>query len=283
MKPKIPVCPVLGLVMAVVMCGTDVRAQNAPVSVADAARQEMILDYGKKVMAGNNPGSNAAPASEMYAREGQQLASQLQVISDNEDVNYTIVEGDTLTIAFKDRDQENRAAYKVSQLGEIFMPLLGAVKVAGLNRKQARDRISMMMKDYIREPQINIAINTDGRVMVFGAVSGPGIYNLANKMSVMEAVFAAGGFIKESAELGSVIVIRGPVEKPVILKLNLKKMIARGDRTDDVLVKPGDFIYVPTTLISNLDSFWNTMQGLLMKWYSLGGSVPIKNRGTFAW
>jgi len=223
----------------------------------------------------------AAPGS--YAREGEQLASQLQVISDNEDVSYTIVEGDTLAVSFKDRAQMNRAAYKVSSTGEIYMPLLGAVKVAGLNRKQARERVDMMLKEYIRDPQAHIVINAEGRVMVFGAVSGPGIYDLNSKMSVMETILKAGGAIKASAEMGSVIVIRGPVEKPMILKLNLKKMITRGDRSEDILVKPGDFIYIPTTVISNLDSFWNTASNLLMRWYGLGGTQPIKNRGSYAW
>jgi protein involved in polysaccharide export with SLBB domain len=282
MKPKM----ILRSLLSAVLCwtvGAGASPARAEISVSEATRQEMILDYGKKVVAENAAPVHSAAAADPYAQEGQQMASQLQVISDNEDVNYTIVEGDTLAVTFKDRDQVSRAAYKVSQAGEIFMPLLGAVKLAGLNRKQARERVDMMLKDYIRDPRVSIAINADGRVMVFGAVEGPGIYNLSSKMTVMEAIFSAGGFIQRTAELGSVIVIRGPVEKPVILKLNLKKMIARGDRSDDVMVKPGDFVYVPTTLISNLDTFWNTMQGLLMKWYGLGGSQPIKARGTFAW
>ncbi len=252
------------------------QAQN----IAEAMRQEMVLDYGKKVFAEH---SGQDEAVSPYAREGQQIASQLQVISDNEDINYTIVDGDTLTITYKDREQTNRAAYKVSQTGEIFMPLLGPVKVGGLNRKQARERVDMMMKDYIRDPQLSVLVNADGRVMVFGAVSQPGIYNLASKMSVMEAIFSAGGFTKKTAEMGSVIVIRGPPEKPVLLKLNLTKMLMRGDRSEDIAVKPGDFIYVPTSFISNLEKFWDTASGFLGRWYSLGGIPPIKDRGTFAW
>ena len=283
MKPKNLFRLVWSVAWVVAMGGSLGHADVTPVSVSDATRQEMILDYGKKVVADNAAGANPSAVSDPYMREGQQMATQLQVIADNEDVNYTIVEGDTLTIAYKDRDQMSRAAYKVSQAGEVFMPLLGAVKVAGLNRKQARERVDVMMKDFIRDPHVNMAINTDGRVMVFGAVMQPGIYNLANKMSVMESIFSAGGFVKQTAELGSVIVIRGPVEKPVILKLNLKKMITRGDRSEDVAVKPGDFVYVPTSMISNLDTFWNSMQGLLLRWYGLGGSQPIKERGTFAW
>ncbi|MBF0330298.1 MAG: polysaccharide biosynthesis/export family protein [Candidatus Omnitrophica bacterium] len=272
---------IVAMAMSVMLSGAALAQTSG--NVSEMIRQDMILDYGQKVRDGNTGGPAAQGMPSLYAKEGEQLASQLQVISDNEDVNYTIVDGDTLAVTFMDREQANRAAYKVSSTGEIFMPLLGAVKVAGLNRKQARERVEMMLKEYIREPQVHIAINAEGRVMVFGAVMGPGIYNLNGKMSVMETVLAAGGAIKQSAEMGSVIVVRGPVEKPVILKLNLKKMLVHGDRSDDIPVKPGDFVYVPTSFISNLDSFWNATQGLLMRWYGLGGSQPIKNRGTFAW
>jgi len=133
----------------------------------------------------------------------------------------------------------------------------------------------MMMKEYIRDPRVVIAINTEGRVMIFGAVGAPGIYNMINKMTVMEAILSAGGYLKQSAEMGSVIVIRGPAEKPVILKLNLKKMLTRGDRTEDISVKPGDFVYVPTSFISNLERFWDVANGFLMRWYGLGGKEPV--------
>ncbi|MBF0485993.1 MAG: polysaccharide biosynthesis/export family protein [Candidatus Omnitrophica bacterium] len=253
----------------------------AQAGVSDSMRQDMVLEYGRKLnmedkMSVSAPQGSATPVNP-YAKEGQQMEAQLQVIADNEDASYTIVAGDTLTISFKDRDQTNRAAYKVSPAGEVFFPLLGPVKVAGLNRKQARDRMDAMMKEYIRDPRLAIAINTDGRIMIFGAVGTPGIYNMVNKMSVMEALLAAGGYYKQTAEMGSVIVIRGSSEKPVLLKLNLKKMITRGDRSEDIPVKPGDFIYVPTSFISNLESFWNTANGLIVRWYTLGGSQPVVN------
>ncbi len=188
----------------------------AQVPVSEAIRQQSVMEYGKKAL---REGQNAAKEGELnpYERDTWDLASQLQVVSDNEDVNYTIVSGDTLTIAFSDRGQIVRAAYKVSQSGEIFLPLAGHVKVAGLNRRQARERVEAVLKEYIREPRVVIVVNTDGRVMIFGAVGQPGLFNMKSKMSVMEAIMAAGGFNRDKAEMSNVIIIRGPVEKPVIL------------------------------------------------------------------
>lgn len=246
----------------------------AQMPVSEGIRQQSVMEYGKKVLA---EGQLQQVQTNSYERDTRELASQLQIVSDNEDVNYIVVSGDTLTIAFNDRGQMVRAAYKVSQSGEIFLPLVGSVKVVGLNRRQARERVEAVLKEYIREPRVGMVINTDGRVMIFGAVIQPGMFNMKNKMSVMEAILAAGGFQREKAEMSNVIIIRGPVEKPTILKLNLKKMILKGDRTDDIAVKPGDFIYLPTTVISSLERFWDTASGFLMRWYGLGGSQPIKD------
>lgn len=266
------------------MIGVGMAVQAGPgyainQAIDSAMRQEMIQDYGKKIIQDGtvheNPPGSAQP---FYEAERQQMASQLQLISTNEDTGYRIVPGDTLTISWHDRDRIDRAAYKVSGQGEIFLPLVNAVKMAGLNRKEARERVDMVLKEYIRDPQTVIGVNTDGRVMIFGAVGLPGIYQVRNNLTVMEAILSAAGFNQKTAELASVIVIRGPVEKPEILKLNLKKMVQRGDRTDDIMVKPGDFIYIPTSFIANLEKFWNTTYGLLMQWYGLGGSPPIDGR-----
>jgi polysaccharide biosynthesis/export protein len=252
-------------------------ADTGAITAAQEARRDLAVDYSKQALAGA-PGAVAA-APNAYAQEAAQMASQLQVISDNEDINYTIVEGDTLTVVFNDRDQKSRAAYKVSPAGEVHMPLLGPVKVSGLNRKQARERIDMMLREYFREPQAAVAINTDGRMMIFGAVMKPGLYTLAGKSSVMEAIFMAGGYNPKTAELASVVVIRGSPQKPLMLKLNLKKLVTRGDRNEDIAVKPGDFIYVPTSMISNLDTFWQFVSGALIRWYTW---LDLKNEdGSF--
>ena len=261
-----------------VLCGTSGFAADAPpaLNVGESTRQTMISEYGKEIMARSAQGSNPPPVSQVYDKEREQIANQLMLFTENEDIKYIIVEGDTLTINYKDRDQANRAAYKVSQTGEIFIPVCGNVKVAGLNRRQARERVDLMLKEYIRDPRVTMTINTDGKVMIFGAVMNPGVLEIKPQWTVLEAILSAGGFNRQSAEMSSVILMRGPMEKRSILKINLKKLITRGDASDNIYIKPGDFVYVPMTFISNLDVFWGTMSKYLMWWYGLGGNQPVQ-------
>ena len=244
--------------------------------VGETTRQTMISEYGKNILAENQAGLDPKPpAHTNYDREREQIANQLTLFTENEDIKYIIVEGDTLTISFKDRDQLNRAAYKVNQSGEIFIPVCGNVKVSGLNRRQARDRVEQMIREYIRDPKVVITINTDGKVMIFGAVNSPGVLEIKPQWTLLEAILSAGGFNRQTAELSSVIVMRGPMEKRSMLKLNLKKLVTKGDGSDNIYVKPGDFVYVPMSFISNLDVFWGTMSKYLMWWYGLGGNQPV--------
>ncbi len=267
------------LVVSILFSGMPLAAEAPqPLSVNEATRQTMITEYGKDIMAKSAAALNPQPpVQQNYDRERDQIANQLTLFTENEDIKYIIVEGDTLTISYKDRDQISRAAYKVSETGEIFVPVCGSIKVAGLNRRQARERVEMMLKEYIRDPRVLISINTDGKVMIFGAVLSPGVLEIRPKWTVLEAILSSGGFNRQTAELASVIVMRGPMEKRSMLKLNLKKLVTKGDASDNIFIKPGDFVYVPMTLISNLDAFWGTMSKYLMWWYGLGGGQPVVN------
>ena len=192
--------PVLCFILVAAVFGTRPTSLSADtiVPVSESTRQMMSDEFNKNILKRQ---STVAPVVgdgvDIYEKEGRQIADQIQLYTDNEDLNYTIASGDTLTISYLDRDQINRAAYKVSQSGEIYVPLIGSIKVAGLNRRQARERVEIMAKQYIREPNVRISVNTDGRLMVFGAVVAPGLYDLkGGKLSVMEVILMAGGFIR---------------------------------------------------------------------------------------
>ena len=62
------------------------------------------------------------------------------------------------------------------------------------------------------------------------------------------------------------------------MKLNLKKMIKKGDRSDDIALKPDDIIYVPDTLLYNFDTFKDKMFTYILDYYTLGGSTIIEQK-----
>ena len=111
----------------------------------------------------------------------------------------------------------------------------------------------------------------------------PGVFDIRPKLTLLEAILMAGGFNRGSAEMSTVLIIRGPPEKQMVFKLNLKKLITKGDQSDNIYVKPGDFVYVPMTMISNVESFVGSITKYLTMWYGFGGGQPFTAGGTWNW
>lgn len=216
--------------------------------------------------------------SKVFEAEKQRLNQQLTIIAGDEDTKYSIVPGDTVQIRYMDRGQEIMNVYKVNPQGEVVLPLTGAVKIAQLNRGQARGLLNERMQEYIRSPQLTIDINTAGKYIVLGA-AGPGMFKLEPDLHIMEALFKAG-YDEGRANMGSVLLMRGSREKPTIIKLNLKKLIKRGDRTDDIALKPDDIIYVPETLLYNVDNLKDKILGYITDYYTLGGTTILQDKTT---
>jgi protein involved in polysaccharide export with SLBB domain len=214
-------------------------------------------------------------------KEEKVLAEQLELITGDDNSSFIVMPGDDLVISFTDRDMTNAAIYRVNDEGLIFMPLVGRVHVKGAKVCEIRELLDKGLAAYINEPNVMVRLNVRGKVMVVGAVGRPGIYTVVPDMTVMEAILTAGSYKDEfdeaeTARLKSVMLMRGPVDKPEVTRLNLKQMIQHGNRRDNVLVKPGDMIYVPRSYISNIDRFLGRMYRYVVIWYGLGGQDIIE-------
>ena len=212
-----------------------------------------------------------------YQDEKNLIIRQLETITGDEETRYIIVPGDTLTIHYNDRHERPGANYIVNSRGEIQMPLVGPVKVTGYNRKEARQKINELLSQYIRQPKAELRINVSGQYLVIGAVLSPGVYKIEQNLSALEAIYRAKGPINSKAQMASVLLIRGGKDDPVITRLNLKNVIKKGDHADNILIKPGDIVYVPTTFIFHLDNFQKTVYRHILTYYGLGGTEPLKN------
>ncbi len=90
--------------------------------------------------------------------------------------------------------------------GQIHLPLVGAVRVGGMNLMDAQIAITKAYEDgYIKEPSVNVYIaeKSTTAVVVLGEVNRPGVYDLPKYQNdVAHALAMAGGIGDES---GSVI------------------------------------------------------------------------------
>lgn len=127
--------------------------------------------------------------------------------------------------------------------GVISLPLVGEVQAAGLTPEQLRQRLTGLFAAYVREPRVSVIVREFRRVRVavLGQVTRPGIVDLAQGATVLDALASAGGLAPD-AGLGEARLIRG--QDPVIV-IDLDRLLLQGDLSLNQRLEPGDSLVIP--------------------------------------
>lgn len=102
-----------------------------------------------------------------------------------------------------ERDEGNRWNVRVSEQGDAQLPLIGAVRVAGLPLPEAERRIreAGIQRGQFVNPNVSVQLKERHtiRVAVVGAVADPGIQELpASSSDLFNALLAAGGLTPDA-------------------------------------------------------------------------------------
>ncbi len=109
--------------------------------------------------------------------------------------DYQIGVEDLLDISVFEVPELSRTV-RVSAGGEISLPLLGLVKVAGLSPQQLEEVLrEMLRKTYLKDPQVAVFVKEfhSAPVSVVGAVKVPGLYHIQTQKSLIEVLAMAQG------------------------------------------------------------------------------------------
>jgi len=156
--------------------------------------------------------------------------------------------GDVLEIrVYGEKDMTG--TYRVEADGSIVFPHIGKVKVAGKTPPVIGFRIARKLRaGYLRNPQVTVFVKeyNSKKVTVFGHVKKPGIFRYTDNMTIIQAITEAGGFT-DLADQDSTIVTRFKEGRKYRLRVKVKS-IGEG-RAQNFVVRPGDVIWVPRTLM----------------------------------
>jgi polysaccharide export outer membrane protein len=145
------------------------------------------------------------------------------------------------------REDELTTAGQLSADGTISMPLIGAVKMAGLTTDQAAAAITAKLKDgYLVRPQVSVSIEARVRrtVTVLGQAQSPGVFDLPadRRLTVVEAIGMAGG----ATRIANVKKISLKRRGGQVQMLNLKDITS--GKASDVILQDGDVLSIPESL-----------------------------------
>ena len=160
---------------------------------------------------------------------------------------YRIGAGDTIHVTVYQSPDLSLDAH-VNEAGDISYPLLGRVQLGGLTVNAAEARLAQALKkgEIVKDPQVTIMVLNvrANQVNVLGQVGRPGRLplDLAN-MRLTEVISLAGGVIA-GAGSDTIVLIGRRNGQPYRYEADLPKIFAPGGSNDDIIVMPGDTIWV---------------------------------------
>lgn len=180
----------------------------------------------------------AVAQTEPIQQSGASTASAVQRSSSE----MLIGGGDLLQVTVYGTDFDRQV--RVTDTGEISLPLLGTVKVGGLSIEQAEQSVGRELerRGYFTDPQVAIFDReyATQAISVLGEVQKPGIYPLPGARTLFDAISAAGG-TTEKAGNEVTIAHRGHTDKPQVVPLSY---VGDSSVHSNVKVLPGDTVVV---------------------------------------
>lgn len=208
---------------------------------------------------------NAAVSSASLA-QGQQLplTTQPPTTQTPIDTNYSLGGGDLIRVNVFEVP-EYTGEYQIPPGGAINLPLIGSVSVLGLTTEQASDEIARRYARFLKRPLISVNLLSPRPINIFvaGEVTRPGAYTLSlsggagnnpgvQYPTVLAALTTAQG-VTLAADVTQVQLRRriGRSSEQAVT-INLKELIQTGKLSQDITLRDGDTIVVPTATNFNV-------------------------------
>jgi polysaccharide export outer membrane protein len=194
-----------------------------------------------------------------FAPSAASAADDLPPVNPSEKPNfiYRLTVTDRIRITIFQEDDLTEIA-RVDARGNVNLKLVGDLHVAGLTISEAQKAIEDAYRDgrYLRNPQANVSVEdyAPREVSIQGQVKAPGRYLLPveSTFSILDLVTKAGG-LTDIAKATAVVITRiGPDGKKTTFTVDVDGLI-RGKKSaksaDNLLLEPGDIVYVPESII----------------------------------
>ena len=159
--------------------------------------------------------------------------------------SYTIGSGDVLAIDVW-REQALSKQVTVRLDGKISLPLIEDIQTAGLTCEELKDVIEEKYKDFVEVPEVSVTLlkSGSGKIYMLGKVGSPGEHPLEKKMTVLQAISAAGG-LGPWADTSDIRLIRKIDGVERHFRIDYDAILSGKDVSQNVVLEPGDTIFVP--------------------------------------
>ena len=157
--------------------------------------------------------------------------------------NYILGPGDKLIVQLYGK-QNDEYQLQIGRNGNVIIPQLGPFNIATKSFSEAKTFLSEQIKQQIIGVEVSLSMGElrTIRVFVTGESYKPGAYNVSSLSTITHALFVSGG-VSEIASLRNIQLKRAG---KLVQTLDLYDLLLKGDTSDDVLLQPGDAIFIPS-------------------------------------
>lgn len=179
--------------------------------------------------------------------------------------------GDNIEVVVRRGAGEERSAATVRDNGRVYVGSLD-IDVKNLTVLEAEARITEQVATIIRNPRVEVAIKQKKlqtrKQRIFLLPAGPGVIGgtaigtglaltriaeLERKTTVGQLIAQVG--YQDFAVLDEIRVIRGDAKKPEIIAVDIQRLFQYGDRSQDIVLKDNDIVFVPRQRIGDWNAF----------------------------
>ena len=220
----------------------------------------------------------APPASPVVSQHTQSLPpGQVRALLHGNDITYRLGPGDVVAIGVYLHpdlsipppgmsNTQGPPGAVVSNDGNLQLPLLGLVHVAGLTTDQLREKLTADYARYIRNPSISVQLQEPRsiRYYLLGQFADPGLKYSDRPLHLLDALALGGTINLTNADLHGAYVIQNRHKLP----LDFGRLLLKGDLTQNARLHSGDTIVVPAA---------STMVAYVFGAVGKPGPVPFVN------
>jgi len=200
--------------------------------------------------------------------EEESMSSEAQVTSSTEgsdsilaqayvmDDSRMLIAGDVIRFQVFE-DEEPPVLVQINEQGYADFPYIGRIEVQGETAKSLAERLKEKLeKTFYYKATVFLAVEKEnpirGKITIVGEVGNQGPQSIpANtEYTLSKAILAAGGFTAYAKE-NKVRVIRDlPNGKQETFEVDVEHIYETGDRSEDVVLQPNDYVIVPKSAIN---------------------------------
>jgi polysaccharide biosynthesis/export protein len=169
---------------------------------------------------------------------------------------YQLVAGDTIEVTFEYSPEFNQTL-TIQPDGFVTLRDVGDVHVEGKTVPEVTAAMRNAYSKILSDPSIAVVVKDFEKpyFTASGQVGRPGHYNLHGQTTVTEALAMAGGLTEKSKHSQVVLFRRVDSQWTEAKVLDVKKMLSAKNLQEDLIVHPGDMLFVPQNRLSKISRF----------------------------